>query len=217
MITTNLTDLIDDALGRTDREVDDIDRGWLRRIATIIVRNLWAKCARLNRDRFTKTSASWAIASGNTHTIGTGDSVTDYLSFRGLEYDVGGGVYKPLRPYRFADRGWPGALSYRVFNRTIDIQPIELATTFTFRFKYVYQPTFADEKDPFDLPLGGDDWAAEGIAAKIRNRFEEPPEDHLTAQAIALQTVTGFLCSDDQGPPEQIPEAGDFPDVQGGW
>lgn len=217
-ISTSISELMDTALGLTDREVDDVDRGWLKPVAERAVRNLWTLCVRLNPDEYTKTSPSFTIPTGNQHVLGTGATaaVTDFLSLRSLEYDIGGGHFTPLRPYRFRDRGAPGRLGYRIFGKTIDIQPSELASSWTFRAKYVYQPVFGtDVGVALDLPMGGDDYVAEEIAAKLRVRFEESPDDHLTAKLLAMQVVTRFLTDHDQGPPEPIPEAGDYIDDDG--
>jgi hypothetical protein len=220
MISTTLNDLIDDALGNTDREVEEVDTGWLRRVAMKAVRNLWSLCIRLNPDQFTKTSPTFTIASGNTHVIGTGATASiasEYLSPRSLEYDAGSGKFQPLRPYRFADRAWPRCLSYRIYDKTIDVQPTELATTYPLRLCYLTQPVFGDGSASFELPLGGDDVVIEAICAKIRGRYEESPDEHLTAGILAMQVVTRFLTGHDQGPPDQVPEAGDFLDDGGGW
>jgi hypothetical protein len=216
-VITSISDLIDDALGATDREVDEFDSGWLKRVAERAVRDLWTTCVRLNRDEYTKTSPSFTIPTGNTHVIGTGAtaSAADFLSLRSLEYDIGGGIFRPLRPYRFRDRATPGRLSYRIFAKTIDIQPAEQAAAWTFRARYLYQPVFGNTDAPIDLPMGGDDVCGEEIAAKIRGRFEESPDAHLTAKILAMQTVVRFLTDHDQGPPEPIPEAGDFLDDDG--
>lgn len=218
-ILTSLSDLMDDALGLVDRDVDDVDRGWLQRVAQKAVRDLWSLCVRLNPDEFTKTTPSFTIPTGNTHVIGTGAtvSVTDFLSLRSVEFDIGGGFYQPLRPYRFRDRGAPSRLGYRVFAKTIDIQPSQMAASWTYRAKYISQPVFGNTDTALDLPLGGDDYCAEAIAAKLRVRFEEPADEHLTAKILAMQVVSRFLTDHAQGPPEPIPEAGDYIDDDGGW
>src|SRR3954466_10938508 len=165
-VTKTPNQMIADAFARTQRENDEaIDPGLLIDWVREEIQKLWALCVRLNPDEFTKTSPSFTIPTGNTHVIGTGStaSVTDFLTFRGLDYDNGSGVFMPLAPYRFSRRGRTSRVGYRVFGKTIDVQPAAVASQYTYQFKYIYQPVFGDGTVPIDLPLGGDTYVTEGL------------------------------------------------------
>ncbi len=185
------------------------------------MRNLWALCARLNRDLYTKTSNSFTITAGqNTKTIAA-MGVTDFLDLRGVDIDVGTSSWLPIKPYRFSSRGRVGTLSYRLRGTTLEVQPAELASTYPYRIHYVYLPAdLVNAGDTTDLPLGGDTYIAHGVAAALRPSFEEDPSADLKMQELAEAQVRRFLVTHGQGPAEAVREADGYDDdwiLNGGW
>lgn len=206
-----VSDLISDVRERTDREVDPA----LEDTELITwIRQEWHKVcvltAKLNRDEITKTQA-FTIASGNTHTIAPAPD--DFFDLRGVDVNIGSvsdPVWKPIKRWRFNDRGYVGNLSYYRKGRTLEIQPKELATVYPYRYHYVYLPSSAVTLvagTALDLPYGADDFICAGVEIKVRKRFDESPMEARVDQRAALEVVTRYLATAGHGSPEPIREA----------
>jgi hypothetical protein len=224
MFPTTIQACIEDAEGLTDRESDPaLEGGSTLRWAIQEAQKLWAECTRINRDQFTLVSNAFTIPSGNTHLVGAdGDGVSpigstgtpQFLSPRGVDISNDGGVnWLPLRHYRFDQRGGVYGLMYRWRGNTLELLPAEHARMFQLRYWYVFVPKMIDGKDTLTLPVGGAQYIAQGVAALIRDRFEEDGTPHLLKQSMALDKVKLFLTTQGQGGPTQIKPAGGVFDV----
>lgn len=215
-VTKTLQNLLDGVRFAVRRQqtsvVPDAD---LTPIVNEEIRNLWVYCGRLNRDEYWKVSAQFTITAGqNTKTLAA-MGVTDFLDLRGVDVQTGSseGTWMPIKPYSFRRRGYVGQLSYRMRGTTLEIRPPDIATTYPYRIHYTYQPTaLVNVSDTVDLPMAGDAYVIQGVAAKVRPSFSEDPAPHIALQAAAEAQVKRWLTSHGQGPPERVPEADPFDD-----
>lgn len=220
MITKSLTQLLAGVRAATDPDVttpitDTQITDWLNED----IRELWAILAPFSRDWFTAVSANLTIAAGaSTYNLA---SITDFLALRGVDRDAGTNNWQKLRPWRFPARSRIGSISYRVTQKTLRIEPRELAPG-TYRVWYIPVPTDLPVGTPattIDLPLGGDKYVIQGAAARVRARMEEDPSPHLALQASALNIVKRYMASHGQGEQDAIVDvSADYDEGDGlGW
>lgn len=218
-VTKTLTNLMDAARSRTQRTVDPaLVTADLTTWANEWIRSLWPFYAQLRPDDITARSSSFTISSGNTFTMASGgaDGVTaaQFFDLRGVDisYD-NGSHWLPIRAWRFADRGIIDRLRYRRRKTTLEILPSESATLYPYRYWYIQAPTvLVNGSDSIDLPIGGDRYIIEGMAAQTRAAFEEDPAPHIKAQEDALAEMIRWLRLSEQGEPEVVRAAQDGDD-----
>lgn len=226
MISRIVSAILLDARVLTDREIDAaLTDAHMLPWAEQEWHKLLVHAAKLNRDEHTAVGASFTLTPGtNTVTIGAGSgSVTNFLDLRGVDVNFGSAgapAWVPIPVWKFSGRGHVSTLSYRRRGLTLEILPRELATNYPMRIWYVQAPGPISGLlvgQLIDLPPGGDDYIAAGIAAKIRQRFEEDPITHYAAQKAALDQVKAYYAVAGQGAPEPIREASAHSDEDWGW
>jgi hypothetical protein len=221
MFTRTFSSLADDSRALTDTEgdaalSDDVLAPWINQE----IRKVWALMARMGPDEITKTSSTFSVTSGNTFTIAQvagADAATDFMHLRGVDFTADSGQHwRRIRPWRFIDRDNVCSMKYRLRGRTLEILPSELARTYPFRLWYIFQPpemlsagSDMTPVDKIDLPMGADDYVAQGVAARIRMRFEDDPIIHLAAQRSALETMQRWFSMNRQGEAETARGADD--------
>lgn len=229
MFTRTFSSLADDARALTEREsdpalTDDVLAPWINQE----IRALWVMAAQLGADEFTKVSATFTVPASGLFTIAAvagADVATDFMHLRGVDVTPDGGAHwRRIKPWKFAERDRVWRTSYRLRGRVLEILPTELATRYPFRYWYVFRPpemlSMGDPPTPppdtVDLPVGGDKYVAQGVAALIRTRFEDDPIIHLSAQRAALETMRAWFAMNRQGEPEVVLGA-DEADPEGWW
>jgi hypothetical protein len=229
MFTRTFASLADEARALTEREGDpalgdDVLAPWINQE----IRKVWAMAARMGPDEFTKTSSMFTIAAGNTFTIATvggADAATDFMHLRGVDITGDAGAHwRRIKPWKFLNRDLVGSLKYRLRGRTLEILPSDLARTYPYRLWYVFAPpemlgagSDMAAVDKIDLPLGADDYVAQGVAARIRTRFEDDPIIHYAAQKAALETMQRWFTMNRQGEAEAPRGADDADYDDDGW
>ena len=161
---------------------------------------LWQWAVRCNRDAFVATAAG-QIAGGQNYisivaAAPTGMGVTDFLSLRAVDLNLGNNVYKKIRPWNFVTRDRLVMLSYRVLGENLWLMPPQFATQYPFRIWYVTkapQATTGTLSTAISIPTGGDEYIKQGMAAKFRQRRDEDPSLHLQLQAAAKAGVEAWL------------------------
>lgn len=230
MFTRTFSSLADDARALTDRAKDpSLENEQLAPWINQEARRLWVLAAQMGADEFTKVSAQFSVTAGNTFTIATvggADAATDFMHLRGVDVTYDGGAhFVRVRPWRFIERDRLDVLRYRLLGRVLHLLPAEFAKTRPLRYWYVFKPpemlASGDpvlQPDTIDLPVGGDDFIAAGVAAKIRVRYEEDPIIHLAAQRAAGDTMQRWFAMNRQGEGEPVREAdADDGEIWWGW
>lgn len=158
------------------------------------VRALHSMASRECKSQYT-LSTTFAIASGSIVTVGSGAlaglAAADYLDFRGLDLDAGGGYYTPLKPLNFRGRGTVDGRRYMLRGNTIELYPT-LNAVGTYRLWYlgtVMSVTVPIASTSFTLPEGGDLWLSEALAARIRVRLQQDPSPHTTLQDLYWKEI----------------------------
>ncbi len=221
MITKSLTQILTGiraARGTVETPSTLIPDSELTDWANEHVRELWSQLAPICRDEFTTLSANQTVTSAATFDLSTLTGPPAFLALRGVDRDVGGGVFKKIRPWRFGARSWVSEITYHVVGKVVRIEPAILAAG-TYRFWYIGAPTDWVVGSPsvtIDFPLGGDRYVIQGCAAQVRARMEEDPAPHLALQERALQTARRYIVQHNQGDQEAVTDVYDDYDI-GGW
>lgn len=239
-ITTDLNTLRAAILSDTDKENDgavttvQLD-AWIQEA----VRELWTRMVPVGRDNFTQTMLMSVGAADVTFTapnlfvlkpLGNVSVQAKILGVRGVDVDICGQNYRPIRPYRFRSRGYVGRLSYRVRGTalgadtagdvgtiTIEILPKEFATLYPFRVWYLQAPELsALAANPITLPFGGDTYVTQMACVHCRLRFEEDPTQHLALAERSWLQVRDWLTGGMQGP-AATPDDWTDDDNEGYW
>lgn len=159
------------------------------------VRALHSMAVRLCKSQY-RQSAPFTVASGaSSVTVGVGALVAvpanTYLDFNGVDFDVGGGNYQPLKPLNFRGRGVVNGRRYLLRGDSIDLYP---AINAAGNYKLWYLPTIATVTPPiagttYVLPEGGDLWLSEQLSARVRVRFQQDPTPHINLAKMYWDTI----------------------------
>lgn len=144
------------------------------------LRKLWALVARVAPGVITKTK-TFTVASGNTQIITSISGLTDYWLFRGLDFDyTGSGDYSRIKPTHFQARYRESRRGFLLYGTTLELYP-KVNATGPYQLWYLYTAPTMAASGSLSLPIGSDEFIAQGVAAKARGRFSEDPSQHLTA------------------------------------
>lgn len=176
------------------------------------VRKLWALVGRVNKDRVTKVGTFTIGAGANTYDLA---AIGDLWQFRGLSYSPDGGVsYQRVKPLHFQQRGGYGVSGRRFMLRgtVLDLYPQQNAVG-NYQVWYLYGPPVAAAGNVLSLPIGGDEFVAQGIAAKARGRFYEDPSGLTAGQRVVWeQTIRPSLVFEANALSAGIPDMSDEDD-----
>jgi hypothetical protein len=201
--------IIDDVLAITDNDGYNLVSttqlcAWINNELT----TLWQWAKLVNRDAFTKCTAQFSITSGNTKsmvaTAPTGLGLTDWSTPRGVDCLIDTDNWKKIRTWNFSARDRVGLLAYKFMGETLYILPTSQASQYPFRVWYVFsapQVSSAALSTAFSIPDGADEYIKQGVAAKLRIRRDESPNEHMQLQLLAKAAIQADLASarGDQG------------------
>lgn len=196
MITKTAQQIIDSARPATRHDTDtQVTDAQLLIWLSEHVRALHSMAARICKSQYTLNASFVITAGASSVTVGAGAlaavAANTYLDFRGVDFDVGGGNFKPLKPLNFRGRGFVDGRRYLLRGDTIDLYPTINAAG-TYRLWYLGTPmtvTIPVAATSFVLPEGADLWLSEQISARIRVRFQQDPTPHLNLAKLYWETI----------------------------
>lgn len=151
-----------------------------------------------------------------TQTVASGsDQLTipaGFYKLKGLDYDVGGGLYETVRSFQFVERNEtfdPGfgtlpRMRYRVLGSYIKLTPPEFAPG-TYRIWYIPRFTaLADDADTFDGINGWTEYVVVDCAIKMLNKEESDASAFREQKQKLLDRIEAMAADRDAGEPQSI-------------
>lgn len=152
-----------------------------------------------------------------TQTVASGsDQLTipsDFYKLKGLDYDVGGGLYETVRSFQFVERnetfdpGFGGTMPrmrYRVLGSYIKLTPPEFAPG---NYRIWYIPRFAGltlDADTFDGINGWTEYVVVDCAIKMLNKEESDSSAFREQKQKLLDRIEAMAADRDAGEPQTI-------------
>jgi hypothetical protein len=201
--------IIDDVLALTDQEGYGIfgsaSDGYPKLVSWMNneLTTLWAWGKRVNRDAFTKVSATLTMPAGAytmsmTAAAPAGAAITDWGSPRGVDVSTSTSNWRKLKLYNFVTRDHVGLLSYRFIGDSLWLQPVDQAGNYPIRVWYLSSApvvTTATLATAILIPEGSDEYIKQGIAAKMRLKLDDSPDTHYALQRQSRLDVSATLAT----------------------
>lgn len=135
-----------------------------------------------------------------------------FYKLKGLDYDVGGGLYETVRSFQFVERNEtfdPGfgtlpRMRYRVLGSYIKLTPPEFAPG-TYRIWYIPRFTaLAADSDTFDGINGWTEYVVVDCAIKMLNKEESDASAFREQKQKLLDRIEAMAADRDAGEPQSI-------------
>lgn len=201
-LTRTLSDLRTEALERADVRAIQVPTVTLDRMLNASLKRLYRLLVAANRDFYVTGPTTVTITSG------LGTLPTDFWLVLGVEADAGGGDYRKLPRFNFAERNrcqstlqiWE--CGYRVAGASLRIFPPSSGSV---RLWYVPAPTaLVNASDTWDGYAGFEDWAIVDTAIRIRTKFEEDVAALLAERDELTEEIRMSASDRDSSEPNRI-------------